>query len=134
MELMPRGFGLDDFFDNILPEKEAESSSLMKCDIYEKDGIYHLEMDIPGMKKENVNIDYEDGYLSIIASGSQKHEEKDKDKKYIRRERHYGKYQRKFYVGNINPKDIKAEVNNGSLFISFPKEKEENNKIRINID
>lgn len=131
MDLMPRGFGFDDFFDSFLPEKTHNNFNEMKCDIYEKNNEYHIEMDIPGMKKENVKIECEDGYLSIIASGEQNHEEK--DKKYIRRERNYGKYQRRFYVGKINPNDIKAEFKDGSLLVSFPKEDKNASKIAITI-
>ena len=129
MDLIPRGFGLDDFFDNLLPEKAYNSG--MKCDIYEKDDKYYIEMDIPGMKKENIKVECEDGYLSIIASGEKVINEK--DKKYIRRERSYGEYQRRFYVGNIDPNEINAQMQDGSLLVSFPKEKENTNKVAIDV-
>ena len=52
MNLIPRKFYLDDVFDDF------ESTNNMKCDIYEKDGDYHIEMDIPGFDKKDINIEY----------------------------------------------------------------------------
>ena len=129
MDLMTRGFGFDNLFDTLLPETVHFNE--MKCDIYEKDDKYHLEMDIPGMKKDNITIECEDGYLSIIASGEKDHE--DKDKKYVRHERQYGKYQRRFYVGKIDPAEIKAEFKDGSLFVEFPKETQNTNKYEVEV-
>ena len=52
MELIPRKLYLDDLFDEVM----APSNNAMKCDIYEKDGKYNIEMDIPGFKKEDVKV------------------------------------------------------------------------------
>ena len=54
MKLIPRSFFLDDFDDMFLP---ASNRSDMKCDIYEKDNIYHIEMDVAGFSKEDINIE-----------------------------------------------------------------------------
>ena len=54
MDLMPRNFSFDDIFDNFLTDK---SYSNMKCDIYEKGGDYHIEMDIPGFDKKDISIE-----------------------------------------------------------------------------
>ena len=96
----------------------------MKCDIYEEDNNYVTEMDVPGFKKEDINMELEDGYLKISAEKKSDSEEKD-GKKYVRRERHcYSKCERQFYVGNIKDEDIKAKFKDGILKISVPKEEE----------
>ncbi len=130
MDLIPRGYGFDDFFSFFLPDKTFEKIE-MKCDIFEKDGKYNLIVDIPGMNKEDVKIECEDGYLYITAIKEDKKDEEDKN--YIRRERHFGKYQRSFYVGDIDPESIEAEFKDGSLTIMFPKEENKPNKKQIEI-
>ena len=126
MNLNPRSFNLDDFFNNY------EKPNNMKCDIYEKDGDYHIEMDIPGFKKEDINIECDKGYLTITAEKS--NEEKEEDKNYIRRERSYGKYQRSFYLGDINSEKIKAEFKQGMLKVVIPKSEEIETKKHIEIE
>ena len=62
-----RNYYLNDYFDifNNTYNKEKE---YMKTDIYEKDNKYILETELPGIKKENIKINYENGYLTISAS------------------------------------------------------------------
>ena len=86
------------------------------------------------MKKDDINIEYNEGYLTI--SGEKKTENEDKEKKenYIRKERYYEKASRSFYVGNINKDEIKAKFENGVLEVTLPKEQkavDKNNKIAI---
>ena len=128
MELIPRKFYLDDLFDNFITAKE---SNAMKCDIYEKDGNYHIEMDIPGFDKENIMIETKDGYLTITAEKSS--EDKEEEKDYIRRERSYGKYERSFYLGELGTDNINAEFNKGTLLITIPKKEAVINKKTIEI-
>ena len=109
MDLMPRKFYLDDMFDDFLSAK----STGMKCDIYEKDGCYHVEMDTPGFSKDDLSISMDNGYLTITAEKS--HEDNDDSKNYIRRERSYGKYERSFYLGEVDEENIYLviELSNG---------------------
>ena len=129
MSLLPERFYLDNFFDDFLDERR---SNAMKCDIYEKDNKYHVEMDIPGFNKEDISIDINDGYLTVEATKGEDKEEKDKN--YIRRERTYGEIKRQFYVGNVDTEKTKAEFKNGTLKIVIPKVEEKENKKLINID
>ena len=104
----------------------------MRTDIYESDGNYIIEMDLPGFKKEEINIDLEDKYLIISVS---KNEEKEEKNKYIRKERYYGEYKRSFYVGAVKEDSIKASYNDGILRLSYPKvQAEKNTKKQISID
>lgn len=109
---------LEDLYDN----RKNSISNIMKSDIYEKDGSYVIETDVPGFKKEDVIVDYEDGYLTVIAK---KEDVVESDTNYIRRERHYGEYRRSYYVGNISESKIKAKFEDGTLKITFPKEEED---------
>ena len=105
----------------------------MKCDIYEKDNTYHVEMDLPGFKKEEIKVECNKGNLVITAEKSENTEDKDEDKKYLRRERVYGKYSRSFYLGDIKEDAIEAKFDNGTLSISIPKIDENENKRLIDI-
>ena len=126
--MLPRRF----YFDNALDQFFEEGNN-MKCDIYEKDNIYHVEMDLPGFTKDEIKIECNKGTLSVTASKEEKHEEEDSDKKYIRRERTYGKFSRSFYLGEVNEDGINASFNNGTLTISIPKIDEEKAKKYIDI-
>ena len=116
MNLISRNFYLDDIFEDFIsPFKEIQ----MKCDVYEKDGDYHIEIDIPGFEKKDINLEVKDGYLIISAEKQDK--VKDEGKDYIRRERKYGKYQRSFYIGDVESEKIEAEFKDGLLKILVPK-------------
>lgn len=128
MDLIPRKFYLDDFFDNFVTSKE---SSNMKCDIYEKDGDYHIEMDVPGFEKKDIQIESKNGYLTIIAEKNRT--EEDDKKNYIRRERIYGRYERSFYLGDLETDTIEASFIDGTLKIIVPKKETIDNKKVIEI-
>lgn len=123
--------GFDEFFKPMSP-KEV----MMKTDVYEKEGNIVLEMEVPGFKKENINIELEDGYLTITASKQTENDVKEgKHDKYIRKERYTGTCSRKFYVGDIDASDIKANFADGVLSLVFPKESEKpETKKKICID
>lgn len=128
--MLPGKLFFNDFFDDLEPKK---GNKMMRCDIYEKDNKYNIELDVPGFDKNDIEISLDNGYLKI--SAEKKFDENTSDKKYIHRERHmYQKCDREFYVGNINEEDIKAEFKNGTLMISVPKEESENSKRLINIE
>ncbi len=131
MSLLPEKFYLDDFFDDFVPTMPKMPKNDMKCDIYEKGGKIHIDMDVPGFNKDDVKIDLDDGILTIVAT---KHEEKeDKEKNYYRKERSFGTFRRQFNVGNVNEKSIEAHFNNGVLKINFPKEEQKQSKKFIDI-
>ena len=131
--LMPSIFNdnvFDDFFDFPFYDDRAEkklyghhAANLMKTDIQEHDDGYTLEMDLPGFKKEEIQIDLNNGYMTISAAKGLDEDEKDKKSgKYIRRERYTGSCQRSFYVGeDVTEEDIKAEFKHGILKLFIPK-------------
>ena len=126
MALIPRFMLNDDMFDDFMfPTVKESNLGKMKCDIYEKDNVFYLEMDIPGFDKNDVDIQIDDNdYLTITAEKSTNKEE-NQDKNYIRKERFYGKYQRSFYIGNIDKDAIEASFENGILKVVMPKKEEE---------
>ena len=95
---------------------------MMKTDVRELDGSYELDIDLPGFKKDEISVDLKNGYLTIGATKGVDKDEKDKNGKYIRRERYAGVCSRSFYVGNVvRPEDISAKYEDGILKLSVPK-------------
>ena len=113
--LPKKNYYLNDYFDifNIPSNKEY-----MRTDIFELNNKYVLEIELPGIKKENIKVTYENGYLTIIGRKNSLSATPDK---YIRRERFYGEIKRSFYIGIKKEIDIKATFTNGILTIIFPK-------------
>ncbi|MDZ7749025.1 MAG: Hsp20/alpha crystallin family protein [Halofilum sp. (in: g-proteobacteria)] len=93
------------------------------ADLSETDEAYELQVDLPGMKKDDVSVDYSDGVLTI--SGERKDEREDKRKGYYLSERSYGAYQRSFRVPeSVDHDNIAAQFNDGVLTITLPKTRE----------
>lgn len=128
MNIIPRKFYLDDLFDNFV---EGDATK-MKCDIYEENNTYFIEMDIPGFQKEDIQVECNNGNLVITAEKTQK-EEENSSKKYIRRERVYGKYTRSFYLGDVDEENISAEFMDGILKLTIPKQAEKDSRKFIEI-
>ena len=102
------------------------------CDIYLEDGKYHLEMDLPGYRKEDIRLEAHKGSIIITAKKETKEEEKE-GKKYVRRERTFGRIERSFYLGDIDEESISAEFKDGILRVTVPT-KEEPDKKAITIE
>lgn len=110
----------DDLFN--APFFTRNEANMMKTDIKEHDGGYELTVDLPGVKKEDIKAELNDGYLTISAENNTNKDEKDENGKYICRERYSGSYSRSFYVGDaITEEDIKAKFENGTLKLDIPK-------------
>ena len=109
--------------------------NLMKTDIRESDEGYKVEIDLPGFKKDEIQVSLENGYLTVSAEkGIEKDEKEDKKESYIHRERYSGACSRSFYVGDIvTEEDIKGEFKHGVLELFIPKNeakpKEETKKL-----
>ena len=126
-ELMSDPF--DAFFDAAAAPMQAMqkmSPTLMRTDIKETDAGYELTIDLPGFKKDDVQADLKDGYLTIAAQTQSESEDKDEKGTYVRKERFSGKCSRTFYVGDdIEEDDIKAKFEDGVLKIAVPKKQEQ---------
>ena len=111
-----------DTFEDMWHEPFSTKNSYMRTDVREVDGNYLLDMELPGYKKEDIQLDLQDGYLTITAARNSSNEEKDDRGNIIRQERYSGSCSRKFYVGsNIRREDIHASFANGELNITLPK-------------
>ncbi len=129
--LMPSIFGEnlfnDDWMDFGFPEVDKalygkHANNVMKTDVKETKDSYEVDIDLPGFKKDEISAQLDNGYLTISASKGLDKEEKNKEGKYIRKERYAGAMSRSFYVGeNITQEDIKAKYEDGILRLSVPK-------------
>ena len=134
--MMPSIFGenlFDEFFDDDFPMIPMRSirnplygknaKNLMKTDVRETDNTYELDVDLPGFKKDEVQLDLKDGYLTISAAKGLDKDQEDKKGKYIRQERYAGACSRSFFVGEgIEPRDVSAKFEDGILRVSLPKQ------------
>ena len=128
MNIIPRKYYLDEILEDFVSSKGKD---IMKCDIYENNGIYNIEIDVPGFDKKDINIECKDGYLTVNVKKDEKQESDTKN--YIRKERFYGEYTRSFYLGELDTERIQAKFNNGTLYITVPKEEKQVNKRVIEI-
>ena len=111
------------FFGKKNPLYGKHAKNLMKTDVKEKKDHYEVDVDLPGFKKDELHLELNDGYLTISAEKGLDKDEKDKNDKYIRRERYAGSMSRSFYVGeNMKEEDIHAKYENGILTLDVPKE------------
>ena len=129
--LMPSVYGRD-FFDDLMdgfgfPDVNKKlygrhAKNMMKTDIRETDEGYEVIMDLPGFKKDEIEVQLENGYLTVSAAKGLDKDEADKKGKYICRERYAGEMSRSFYVGeDILDTDIHARFENGILKLDVPK-------------
>ena len=122
----------DDFFTDpfgmmVMPQRHdplygKHSKNLMKTDVRETEDSYELDVDLPGFKKDEVEIQLQDGCLTVSAAKGLDKDEEDKKGRYIRQERYAGSLSRSFYVGeDVEPQDVKAKYENGVLKLFVPK-------------
>ena len=112
------------FFGGRDPLYGKHAKNLMKTDVKELDHGYLLDVELPGFKKDEIEIQLQDGYLTISANKQIEKEEKKEKGRYIRQERYGGQCSRSFYVGDIRPEDIQAKYEDGVLRVQIPREEE----------
>ena len=135
--MMPSIFGenlFDDFMndfafpafpdiDKTLYGKHAKN--LMKTDVKDTEAGYEVDIDLPGFKKDEIQMELSDGVLTVSAEKGLDKEEENKEGKYVRRERYAGSMSRSFYVGkHITEEDIHPKYENGILSFVVPKEEQ----------
>lgn len=123
---------LDDFFSDNWSSRRSLAMDTFKVDVQEDDTQYLIEAELPGIKKEEVNLELNEGRLNISV---QKEENINEEKKnYIHKERRYSSMSRSVYLADAKPEGIKANINNGVLSIAVQKEAKPNNIVKINIE
>ena len=106
--------------DRALYGKHAQN--MMKTDVKETDEGYEVDIDLPGFKKDEIQLELNNGYLTISTQKALEKDEKNKKGRMLRQERYAGMMQRSFYVGDhITEEDVKASYESGVLHLVLPK-------------
>lgn len=128
--MMPSIFNsnlFDDWMDFTFPEVDKklygkQAANIMQTDIKETEHNYEVSMNLPGFQKDEIHAELKDGYLVIHAEKNVNNDEKNKEGRYIRRERYTGNMSRSFYIGKeITQDEIHAKFKNGILVLDIPK-------------
>ena len=126
MRRMQREF--DRLFDNFFPTHPSNGNGesdvwTPRTDLSETEDAYLINLDLPGLTKEDVEISFHDGTLSI--SGERRHEETEEDRTFVRVERSYGQFYRAFTLPQTaETESIEATFGDGVLNIRVPKVEE----------
>ena len=114
-----------DFDENFFGRKNeapANTGHLMRTDVKETETGFEMDVDLPGIKKEDIQLELEDGVMTISATRNTSSEEKDESGKLIRQERYSGSMKRSFFIGeNVTEQDVKAKFEDGVLKLYVPK-------------
>jgi HSP20 family protein len=136
--------GFDSMFDDLFNVSSAFSNSLtpsqgfaknfgaFKVDVVDNENEYIIEAEMPGVDKESVTLDYNDGKLLISVSETK--EELNEGKNYIHRERRVSQASRSVYLSDASGDDIKAKLDNGILCVTVPKARQEVKAHKIDIE
>ncbi|WP_121551317.1 Hsp20/alpha crystallin family protein [Mesotoga sp. BH458_6_3_2_1] len=124
----------NDAFKGLNSQSRESSMFSPEVDIYERDNSVFIEMDIPGIKKDELEIKVEEDVLSI--KGEKKLEREEKERDYHRYERYSGAFQRIFRLPEyVNSDDVKAKYEDGVLKLELPKKEEvKKEAIQVKID
>ncbi|HQR73411.1 MAG TPA: Hsp20/alpha crystallin family protein [Sulfurovum sp.] len=112
----------DSFLDNLLENKASLSKTDFSPTVNTREGehAYHVEVDLPGVKKEDIHVDIKENVLTI--SGERKTKKEIQEEDYYKIESAYGKFERSFTLPeNIDVENIHAESQDGVLEVIIPK-------------
>ena len=136
-DFVPTSFSelVENFFKENSEPKPSSTSVLNfipKVDIAETEKYYEISLQIAGINKEDIKIDFQDGKLTV--SGERKFEKKDENRKFHKIETQYGSFHRSFVLPeHTNHEAIEAAFNNGILNIVIPKDEKRVTKATITI-
>lgn len=124
---------IDDFFVDFPRTSFNKISSDLAVDVFEKDGNVIAEMNIPGIKPEDIDVSIEDNYLRV--SGSHEEEKEDTKKHYYSKEIRRGSFERVVALPTaVKRSGVEAEYSNGRLHITMPKAEEtKDHKITVKV-
>jgi HSP20 family protein len=123
---------LEDFFSDSWTQGRNLLRDTFKIDIEETDDAYRVEAELPGVKKEEINLSVEDDVLSISVNRSE--ETNNEGKNYIHRERRVSSMSRRVRLANANLGEIKAKLDEGVLAVTIPKQTKEQGARAIEIE
>lgn len=118
---------VDSLFDRFFnPTGDDQGTSAVwspRTDLVEKDESFHLRLDVPGMTKEDININLQNGTLTV--SGERASERTAENEEYVRVERAFGTFHRTFRLPEaVDEENIEATYDDGVLSIHVPKTEE----------
>ncbi|MDB5263364.1 MAG: Hsp20/alpha crystallin family protein [Adhaeribacter sp.] len=133
-DFMPQNFStlLDRFFQDSVNQRQRMADFNPHVDTCETDNGYEIELTLPGLKKEDIRIELQEGRLTV--SGERKFRNENQNKRYHVVESQYGTFTRSFQLpNNIDPAAINAEFQNGILRLTVPKDQQKSRKHQIEI-
>lgn len=114
---------IDRFFESPLARTSEFLGWTPAFDVYEEKDNYVVKAELPGMKREEINVSIEGG--DLVISGERKSETKSEGAEIYRAERYFGKFQRAVSLpATISAKDVRAEYKDGVLTVTLPKSEE----------
>ncbi|WP_205503603.1 Hsp20/alpha crystallin family protein [Rufibacter psychrotolerans] len=133
-DLMPQTFSsmLDRFFNESVNNRERMTRFSPQVDTCETEQGYEIEVALPGLKKEDIHLDFQQGRLTI--SGERRFNNEQKDKRYHLIESQYGSFMRSFqFPDTVKADNIEAVFENGVLRVMVPKDEQKTAKRRIEV-
>ena len=124
---------LDDFFSDNWPFRRSLARDTFKIDVQETDAEYVIDAQLPGIKKEDVHLDLDDGKLTISVSREENTENAEK-KNYIHKESRYCSMSRSVYLADANAESVKAKMENGVLNVRILKQQKPDHSVQIEIE
>ncbi len=121
----------DDFFRTGLSRVKGDS---FKIDVEKGDKEYIVTAELPGVDKNNINVEVENNILTISVSKDEEKEEKNEEKNYLHRERSSFSAVRQISLEDVDDAKISAGLENGILTVKLPIREEVSNKKSISID
>lgn len=126
-----RNQDLFDVFDDFFSTNRTYRGTL-KVDVQDNEKDYVVDVDVPGVNKEDIQIHFENEQLTIAIE--KENMKDDSDKNYIHQERYMESLTRTIYLKDVDPKKFKATLNNGVLSITALKQEDKISKYYIDID
>ncbi|QNF31757.1 Hsp20/alpha crystallin family protein [Adhaeribacter swui] len=133
---MPQTFStmLDRFFNETVNNRRQLADFTPNVDAFETENQYEFNVSLPGLSKEDISIDFQEGKLTIAGERKFNKEEENPNKKYHLLETQYGSFSRTFFLpDNVNPAQIDAHFENGILHVVVPKDEQKVKKHQIQI-
>ena len=133
-DMMPQSFStmLDRFFQDSVAGRGRVSAFSPQVDAYETDKGYQIEVALPGMKREDIQVNFQQGRLTI--SGERQFKNEQNDRRYHMVESSYGSFQRSFQLpDDVEPRQIQASFENGVLQVAVPKNEEKTMRHQIQV-
>ncbi|NLI55364.1 Hsp20/alpha crystallin family protein [bacterium] len=121
---------IDRMFEDFLPtRREGELMIMPKIDLFETDNDVILKAELPGLKKDNIDVTVTEDEVHL--KGERKEETETKKGNYVRKEINYGKFERVVSLpAEVDPEKVQAEFKDGVLEIKMPKKEEAKKKIK----